>query len=152
MIKKFTAIKLLLLLTSLGLGITLNMNQAQSGSKENLVFVGTVRADKGYLWRFDGSGDSTKIASGNAKWDTCPQGTTLLGHDFQSNGFWICANPNLARRGTWYFGNVVNNAGYYWEIAGGKAKPAGGAKWDTCWEGRLRGRVFEPNGFWFCQP
>ena len=123
--------------------------QAQSTSRQDLVFVGIVRNDTGYLTRFSGG---KVIDAGNARWDTCPQGTTLLGHDFQSNGFWLCASPQIANRGTWYFGNVVKDRGYYYEIAGGKAKAVGDAKWDTCWEGKLRGRAFHSNGYWFCQP
>ncbi|MFA5922228.1 MAG: hypothetical protein WC856_13210 [Methylococcaceae bacterium] len=119
-------------------------------AKQNLVFVGTVRNNTGHFYRFDGN--SWRNA-GEAKWDTCPQNTILLGHNFQQNGFWLCASPELANQGTWYFGNVVNNQGYYWEISGGKAMAVGDdVKWDTCWSGRMLGRLFNPNGFWICVP
>ena len=121
--------------------------KAQS-SRENLVFIGQVRNDKGYLFRVEGA---TATSLGTATWDTCPQGTTLLGHDKQSNGFWLCASPKIAR-GTWYFGNVVKDTGYYWEIAGGNAKAVGTNTWDTCWEGSLRAWSHTSNGFWVCQP
>lgn len=122
---------------------------AQSSSRTNLIFVGTVRNNVGRLYRFNGQGATS---NGNAKWNTCPQGTSLIGRDFQPNGFWLCASPDIANRGTFYFGNVVGNRGFYWEISGGRATPAGEATWNTCWEGSYRGRLFEPNGFWVCQP
>ncbi|WP_341740255.1 hypothetical protein [Microcoleus sp. CAWBG640] len=122
---------------------------AQSSSRSNLVFVGIVRNNKGTLYRFTSSGATN---AGDARWDTCPSGTRLIGRDLQPNGFWLCASPDIADKGAWYFGNVVGNRGYYWEISDGKAKPAGDATWDTCWEGRLLGRLFNTNGFWVCQP
>jgi hypothetical protein len=123
--------------------------QAQPSPNRNLVFVGIVRNDTGRLYRFNGLAGSY---AGYAKWETCPQNTSLVGTDFQSNGFWLCASPNLANRGTWYFGNVVNDKGYYWELYQGSAKAVGYAKWDTCWEGTLGARSFHSNGFWFCVP
>ncbi|MFM2064984.1 MAG: hypothetical protein RLZZ507_4655 [Cyanobacteriota bacterium] len=123
--------------------------QAQSSSRSNLVFVGIVRNNVGNLYRFSSSGATS---AGNATWRTCPSGTRIIGLDFQPNGFWLCASPDIADKGTWYFGNVVTNKGYYWEILGGKASPAGDVKWDTCWEGQLGGRLFNTNGFWFCRP
>lgn len=122
---------------------------AQTKSPENTIFVGIGRNNVGSLYRFSGS---QATYAGNTKWDTCPQNTTVIGRDFQSNGFWLCSSPDIANKGIFYFGNVVNNTGYYWEVSGGKAKPAGNVKWDTCWEGTLRGRLFQPNGFWVCQP
>lgn len=123
--------------------------QAQSNSRNDLVFVGIVRNNEGRLYRFN-KGQAT--SAGKARWDTCPSGTQLVGRDFQPNGFWLCASPNLANRGTWYFGNVVADTGFYWELANGQAKAAGSVTWDTCWEGTLRGRLFSSNGFWVCQP
>ncbi|MEA5510609.1 hypothetical protein VB715_12620 [Crocosphaera sp. UHCC 0190] len=117
-------------------------------STNYVVFIGTVRNNTGYLTRIAGD---TIASVGNAKWDTCPQNTQLLGHDFQQNGFWICASPQIAQ-GTWYFGNVVKDKGYYWEISGGKAKAAGNVKWDTCWSGSLLARNFHSNGYWVCSP
>lgn len=122
---------------------------AQTNSRRNLIFVGTVRNNVGRLYRFAGS---EATSNGNARWDTCPSGTALIGRDFQPNGFWLCASPDIANSGTFYFGNVVNNRGFYWEISEGRATAAGEATWDTCWEGRYRGRLFDPNGFWICQP
>ena len=147
-VQLYAALVTTLVATEFGLSSSI-LAQAQSTSKQNLIFVGAVRENTGYFWRFDGK-NATK--AGTARWDTCPQGTTLLGHDVQPNGFWLCASPEIANRGTWYFGNVVKNRGYYWEIARGKAKAVGDAKWDTCWEGRLRAYLRDPNGFWVCQP
>ncbi|WP_373478921.1 hypothetical protein [Geminocystis sp.] len=123
--------------------------KAQTNSPKNTIFVGIVRNDAGFLYRFSGG---EAISAGQAKWDTCPQNTILVGRDFQSNGFWLCASPDIANKGTFYFGNVVKDRGYHWEVSNGKAKPVGDVKWDTCWEGTLRGRRFDSNGFWVCQP
>ncbi len=123
--------------------------QAQPRSRQNLLFVGIVRNNIGTLYRFAGS---SATRAGSARWNTCPQGTRLIGRDLQVNGFWLCASPDLASRSPFYFGNVVNNTGFYWEISNGQTKPAGSVTWDTCWEGSLRGRLFDPNGFWVCQP
>lgn len=129
---------------------TLTTTYAQTNPARNTIFVGIVRNNTGYLYRFSGSHEATN--AGKASWDTCPEQTVLLGRNFQPNGFWLCASSDIANRGTFYFGNVVNNTGYYWEVAGSQAKSAGNVKWDTCWQGQLRGRLFTPNGFWVCQP
>lgn len=123
--------------------------QAQRNSPQDTIFVGIVRNNKGFLYRFS---EGKAFSAGQARWDTCPQNTVLVGRDFQPNGFWLCASSDIANKGTFYFGNVVQNTGYYWEVSGGKAKPAGDVKWDTCWDGTLRGRRFDTNGFWVCQP
>jgi hypothetical protein len=114
------------------------------------VYVGIVRNNSGRL--YDLSGSSTTLV-GNARWDTCPSGTTLIARDFQKNGFWMCASSDIEGSGAWLFGNVVNNHGFYWEIIPGqKAKNIGSARWDTCQGNALRGRLFNSNGFWLCQP
>lgn len=122
--------------------------KAQAGPWQGIVFVGLVRKDVGYFYKFEGK---TSTSLGTAEWDTCAQNTTLFGHDVQSNGFWLCASPEVAR-GTWYFGNVVKDTGYYWEITGGNAKAVSTNKWDTGWAGALRGWSHSSNGFWLCQP
>jgi hypothetical protein len=43
-------------------------------------------ADVGTLYRVTG-GSATKL--GPAGWDSCPAGS-LLGHRFESDGFWLC--------------------------------------------------------------
>lgn len=123
--------------------------QAQTSSRQNLLFVGIVRNNVGTLYRFTAS---NATFAGNAKWDTCPQGTKLIARDFQVNGFWLCASPDIASRNPFYFGNIVNNKSYYWEISNGRSNPAGNAEWGTCWEGSLRATLYTPNGFWVCQP
>jgi hypothetical protein len=125
-----------------------NRTLISSLPSDGIVFIGKVRNNTGYLTRMAGKNISDV---GNATWRTCPQNTQLLGLDFQPNGFWLCASPKLAQ-GTWYFGNVVNNRGYYWEISGGKAKAVGDVKWDTCWSGSLLARQFSSDGFWVCSP
>lgn len=114
------------------------------------VFVGIVRNDAGKL--YDLSGSSTTFV-GNARWNTCPSKTRLIATDFQSNGFWFCASSDISGSGAWYLGNVVNDQGFYWEIIPGRgAKNIGNAQWDTCKGNALRGRLFNSNGFWLCQP
>jgi hypothetical protein len=114
------------------------------------VFVGIVRKNIGSL--YDLSGSSPTFVS-TARWNTCPSNTALVARDFQPNGFWMCASSDITGSGAWYLGNVVNNRGFYWEIIPGKgAKNIGSARWDTCRGNALSGRVFNPNGFWLCQP
>ncbi|PSF31335.1 hypothetical protein C7H19_22850 [Aphanothece hegewaldii CCALA 016] len=150
MLGKVTTFFSLVVLAITSETITLPTVYAQSNSAKNTIYVGIVRNNKGFLHRLSGTqGDSN---AGNARWDTCPENTILLGKDFQPNGFWLCASSDIADSGTFYFGNVVNNRGYYWEVSRGQAKPAGDVKWDTCWGGQLRGRLFTTNGFWICQP
>ncbi len=115
-------------------------------ASSNTIFVGTVRNNVGTLYR---AVDGQTTFAGNARWDTCPQDTRLVGRDFQVNGFWVCASGDIADN-TFYFGNVVNNRGYYWELKGGQAKPAGDSRWDTCWEGSVVAKEFSVNGFWLC--
>jgi hypothetical protein len=114
------------------------------------IYIGIVRNNAGSLYSILGT---APVYLGSAKWDTCPNNTKLLGRDFQANGFWVCAAPRIANKGTWYFGNVVSNQGYYWEVASpSRIKSIGSAKWDTCKTGRFSGRLFNSNGFWLCQP
>lgn len=143
---------LVAMLAAAGLCLSVSISaQAQTNARKNLVFVGQVRNDTGYLFRFPETGQNSSL--GTASWDTCPQGTILWGHDKQSNGFWICVSPDIAVIGRpWYFGNVVKDRGYYYEVDNGNAKAIGQTTWDTCWEGRVRGKLKTSNGFWFCQP
>jgi hypothetical protein len=117
-------------------------------SIEGKVFVGIVRSDAGNLYRFEGS--SAQDYGVGASWDTCPEKTILIGHDFQSNGFWLCVSSDVAKK-TYHFGNVVSNEGNYYEVSGGRARKLGYQSWDKCFSGKLRGRVFDSRGFWFCQ-
>ncbi len=110
-------------------------------------FVGTVRADAGTLDVVDSSfGAASLRASG---WDECPTGYTLGGHDFQSNGFWICVRDDLSSH-TFYVGNVVSDSGTIFAIQNGVATSNGNAGWDTCPAGNEIGKRFESNGFWVC--
>lgn len=111
-------------------------------------FVGTVRADAGTLDVVDSSfGTASLRADG---WDDCPQGYVLAGHDFESNGFWLCARSDLAAH-TFHVGNVVADAGTLFSVHGGTATATGSAGWDTCPAGStFLGRRFESNGYWVC--
>ena len=110
-------------------------------------FIGTVRADAGALDVVDGRFGAQRLRA--AGWDDCPAGYRVVGRDFQSNGFWLCAREDLASR-TFYVGNVVRDAGYYHRVSGGSATRVGFQGWDHCAAGRLLGRRFESNGFWLC--
>ena len=84
-----------------------------------------------------------------AGWDDCPTGTQLLAHDFQSNGFWLCARTDLAAH-TFHVGNVVGDAGELSRVANGVVTKLGPAAWDTCPTGALLGHHLDSNGFWLC--
>jgi hypothetical protein len=59
---------------------------ARSDLAASTFHVGNVVADHGYYYRVQ-SGTVTQLA--DASWDTCAAGA-LLGHQFESNGFWVC--------------------------------------------------------------
>lgn len=50
-------------------------------------YVGNVVADQAQVYEVKGG---TATAVGAFGWDTCPNGSKLLGHRFDSNGYWIC--------------------------------------------------------------
>jgi hypothetical protein len=50
-------------------------------------YVGNVVADAGELFEVKG-GTATSMGAGS--WDNCPNGSKLLGHRFDSNGYWVC--------------------------------------------------------------
>jgi len=110
-------------------------------------FVGTVRADIGALAIVDASFGAQTLRG--AGWDDCPTGTQLLAHDFQSNGFWLCARTDLAAH-TFHVGNVVGDAGELSRVANGVVTKLGPAAWDTCPTGALLGHHLDSNGFWLC--
>jgi len=110
-------------------------------------YVGTVRSDAGTYDVVDSSFGDAHISG--ASWDTCKTGYTFAGHDFQSNGFWLCARSDLIGH-TFYFGNVVADAGTIYAVSGGTATSQGAGGWNTCPKGTLLGRRFESNGFWLC--
>ena len=110
-------------------------------------YYGTVRADAGWLDVVDSSFGTARLRG--AGWDDCPAGTTNVGHDFQSNGFWLCARNDLAAR-TFYVGNVVSDAGTLYQLQGGTATALGPGGWDSCPAGQLLGHRFDGNGFWVC--
>ena len=111
-------------------------------------FVGVVRADVGTLDVVDSSFGTASLRG--AGWNDCPTGYVLAGHDFVSNGFWLCARSDLAAR-TFYVGNVVSDVGTLFTVQGGTATSAGSAGWNTCPGGStFLGRRFESNGYWVC--
>jgi hypothetical protein len=50
-------------------------------------YVGNVVANAGTLYEVKGG---VATSAGTASWNTCPNGSTLLGRRFDSNGYWIC--------------------------------------------------------------
>jgi hypothetical protein len=110
-------------------------------------YLGVVRADAGWLDVVDARFGASRLRA--AGWDDCPTGTTLLGRDFQSNGFWLCA-PDARTGETYYVGNVVGDAGTLYRVTAAGASNVGPGGWDTCPEGALLGTRFESNGYWVC--
>lgn len=110
-------------------------------------YYGSVRSDAGWLDVVDGRYGTTRLRT--AGWYDCPAGTTLIGSDFQSNGFWLCAPEAYAGR-TFWVGNVVSDYGWFYRVSGGTTVWKGGAGWDTCPTGSLVGHRFDSNGYWVC--
>lgn len=110
-------------------------------------FVGTVRKDAGSLDIVDATFGAQRLR--DAGWDDCPAGTQLLAHDFQSDGFWLCARTDLAAH-TFHIGNVVGDAGELSRVENGTVTKLGPAGWDMCPTGKLLGHRFDSNGFWLC--
>lgn len=110
-------------------------------------YFGTVRADAGWLDVVDRRFGTQRVRT--AGWNACPAGYRVVGRDFQSDGFWLCAREDLASR-TFYVGNVVRDGGAYYRVSGGGATRITSQFWNTCVGGSLLGRRFESNGFWVC--
>lgn len=111
------------------------------------VYFGKVRNDVGMLYSVQNGSASYVEQRG---WDSCPSGYRSIGKVFSSNGFWLCI-PNNAT-GRYWVGNVVNDAGYYYNFTTGYSPTyEGTAFWDTCRSGSLIGHQFESNGFWVCR-
>jgi len=110
-------------------------------------YFGTVRADAGWLDVVDSSYGASRLRG--AGWGECPEGTTEVGRDFQSNGFWLCARADLADR-VFHVGNVVADGGTLYRVEAGAATVLGPGSWDTCPSGTLVGHRVDPNGFWVC--
>ena len=110
-------------------------------------YFGTVRADAGWLDVVDSAFGTARLRG--AGWDDCPAGTVEVGKDLQSNGFWLCARSDLAKK-TFYVGNVVADAGTLYQVSAGTATNVGPGGWDTCPAGTLLAHRFESNGFWAC--
>jgi hypothetical protein len=112
------------------------------------IFVGTVRANAGSLDVVDANFGGARLR--DAGWDECPRGYGLLGHSFESNGFWLCVRNDLSAR-TFDVGNVVGGQGTLYRVKAGAVTAVGPAGWDTCPSGsKLLGRRFDNNGYWVC--
>jgi hypothetical protein len=111
------------------------------------VWIGSVRADAGYLDMVKGGGFTARLSM--AGWNACPAGYSWVGTVSHGNGFWLCARNDLVYR-RFYVGNVVNDAGYYYSVQNGAVGGLGYAGWNYCRAGELLARRFEPNGYWVC--
>lgn len=130
-----------------GDGALLWTGHAKPGPLGAEAVVGTVRADAGALFSVDSL--YGLVALSPAGWSTCPSGFTLVGLDFQSDGFWLCAREDVAERG-FTVGNVVADAGSLWRVQAGETTSLGMAGWGTCPTGALIGTHLDSNGFWLC--
>ena len=111
---------------------------------------GAVRANTGTLYSVGGDGGASVSTIETAGWNTCTAGYSLVGYDFDQNGFWLCARSDLASS-AFYVGNVVNNTGYWWQVQGGSATSEGSEGWNYCpSSATLLGTDFNSNGFWLC--
>jgi hypothetical protein len=128
------------------------------------VEVGTVRSDAGTLWAvgnmyeplsIPAASQTQAIEEDTAGWNTCSSGYSLVGYEFSSAGFWLCAQASIANQ-TFYVGNANNDQATLFAVAGGQVTQvgaAGGASWNECPAGTgVLGYSFQPNGFWVCAP
>eukprot|EP01105_Mastigella_eilhardi_P002708 TRINITY_DN1348_c0_g2_i1.p1 TRINITY_DN1348_c0_g2~~TRINITY_DN1348_c0_g2_i1.p1 ORF type:complete len:543 (-),score=160.39 TRINITY_DN1348_c0_g2_i1:36-1664(-) len=112
-------------------------------------FAGIVRSDAGWLDVVDSAFGTQRLRS--AGWKECPQGYTLDGLDFESDGFWLCVRDDLYDKRVFYFGNVVQDKGFFYQVTSGTTLYEGMAGWATCPEGSvLLGERVESNGYWVC--
>lgn len=54
--------------------------------QDRTFYLGNVVSDQAMVYKLQGGGAT---ANGAESWDTCPAGS-LIGHRFESNGFWLC--------------------------------------------------------------
>ncbi len=112
------------------------------------VVVGDVVANYGHYYQVGSGGRLNNLGSNG--WDICPSGYSLVGHQFESNGFWLCARSDLVNR-TFYVGDVEMNAGNYYRVSSSGVTTLPSQSWNACTDGSmLLGRWFDSNGFWVC--
>lgn len=110
--------------------------------------LGLLRSDVGTHYRV-GSGVVTP--GGMATWNDCGTGFSLIGRDFQPNGFWLCAtSPLTARR--FFVGNTLGGVSTFWSLQRGNVTARGAGTRDQCAAGSsLIGRSGSgTDGFWVC--
>jgi hypothetical protein len=129
-------------------GVTASPAGAAAGAPAEF---GAVRSNTGTLYAVGSSGGAASVSTiETAGWNTCTSGYSLVGYDFDQNGFWLCARSDLASS-VFYVGNVVNNAGYWWQVQGGRVTSEGYEGWNYCpASATLLGTEFNSNGFWVC--
>ncbi|WP_141732405.1 hypothetical protein [Oligoflexus tunisiensis] len=110
-------------------------------------YIGDVRFNTGYLYSV--SNGSVGFA-GTAGWNYCPAGYQLVGTNFHSNGFWLCARPDFVNS-AFFVGDVTNNSGPAYKVQSYSATYWGGFSWNSCPFGYLIGTYMDSNGFWICR-
>ena len=112
-------------------------------------YVGIVRGSVGALYETDSNAPNAQaLRMRDAPWNYCPPGYTNVGTFFDSNGFWVCARNDLAKRSF----NVGNTgSGDYYRVVGGNAKRIGNQSWYTCeTSSTLVAKNLATDGFWLC--
>jgi hypothetical protein len=109
---------------------------------------GRVRANVG-RWSLLDSHEKAYDLRG-ATWRECPYGFVLVGARVESNGFWLCARKDLAKR-VFYVGNVVLGSARQYRVRSGKVRRVLSGRRFSCGQrSRLLGRLVKPDGYWLC--
>src|SRR5579875_159191 len=89
-------------------GMTAPLARATAAAtSEPQVEFGAVRSNTGTLYSVENNGGASSVSMiETAGWNTCTAGYSLVGYDFDQNGFWLCARSDLASL-VFYAGNVV---------------------------------------------
>jgi hypothetical protein len=109
---------------------------------------GRVRGDVGRWHLVDSHGSTYELRGAN--WRECPSGFVFVGARADSNGFWLCARRDLAKR-AFYVGNIVLGSLRYYRVHSRKVTRLPVAPRFSCpRRSRLIGRSVKPEGFWLC--
>jgi hypothetical protein len=111
-------------------------------------YLGLVRTHSGSLYSVNNGNNSLNSVSA-AGWNTCPNGSVLIGTLMGANGFWLCAAPERKDQ-VFYVGNVVSNSGKIYRVQKGTVQYVSDAGWNSCLSSRLLGTYFNVNGAWVC--
>ena len=112
------------------------------------VVYGRVRADVAPWYLVDSHGATYELR--RASWRECPSGFVLVGEKAGSNGFWLCARRDLAKR-AFSVGNILPGSIRYYRVRSGKVRRLPlGRRFSCPRRSRLIGRLVRPDGFWLC--